>query len=418
MKAIMNAEDLTTIEQLNAFLAGTQRVAFEVAGDKDACYQWIQKTLLRFHYQALNRQGKGVLIRYLMKVSGYSRQQVTRLVKQYRDQGRLTRRQRTVNGFSRRFTDRDIRLLAEMDERHNSPNGPAMRKLCERAYRLFGQTEYQRLASISVAHLYNLRKSKVYLRQRRTLEKTRPRASHIGERRKPRPNGQPGYIRIDTVHQGDWDKQKGVYHINAVDEITQLEIVVSVEKISERYLIPALEQLLEDFPFVILGFHSDNGSEYINKQVARLLEKLRIEFTKSRSRQTNDNALAESKNGHVVRKLFGYTHIPQHWAPLINDFNRKHLNPYINYHRPCLFPEIVIDAKGKQRKRYPHDTLMTPYEKLKSLPSATTYLKPGMTFEILDAIAYQISDNEAADQLQQARRQLFKTIHEQQWKRA
>ncbi|PIR11167.1 MAG: integrase, partial [Gammaproteobacteria bacterium CG11_big_fil_rev_8_21_14_0_20_46_22] len=407
-----------TIEQLNAFLAGTQRVAFEVAGDKDACYQWIQKTLLRFHYQALNRQGKGVLIRYLMKVSGYSRQQVTRLVKQYRDQGRLTRRQRTVNGFSRRFTDRDIRLLAEMDERHNSPNGPAMRKLCERAYRLFGQTEYQRLASISVAHLYNLRKSKVYLRQRRTLEKTRPRASHIGERRKPRPNGQPGYIRIDTVHQGDWDKQKGVYHINAVDEITQLEIVVSVEKISERYLIPALEQLLEDFPFVILGFHSDNGSEYINKQVARLLEKLRIEFTKSRSRQTNDNALAESKNGHVVRKLFGYTHIPQHWAPLINDFNRKHLNPYINYHRPCLFPEIVIDAKGKQRKRYPHDTLMTPYEKLKSLPSATTYLKPGMTFEILDAIAYQISDNEAADQLQQARRQLFKTIHEQQWKRA
>jgi len=414
----MNAEDLTTIEQLNAFLAGTQRVAFEVAGDKDACYQWIQKTLLRFHYQALNRQGKGVLIRYLMKVSGYSRQQVTRLVKQYRDQGRLTRRQRTVNGFSRRFTDRDIRLLAEMDERHNSPNGPAMRKLCERAYRLFGQTEYQRLASISVAHLYNLRKSKVYLRQRRTLEKTRPRASHIGERRKPRPNGQPGYIRIDTVHQGDWDKQKGVYHINAVDEITQLEIVVSVEKISERYLIPALEQLLEDFPFVILGFHSDNGSEYINKQVARLLEKLRIEFTKSRSRQTNDNALAESKNGHVVRKLFGYTHIPQHWAPLINDFNRKHLNPYINYHRPCLFPEIVIDAKGKQRKRYPHDTLMTPYEKLKSLPSATTYLKPGMTFEILDAIAYQISDNEAADQLQQARRQLFKTIHEQQWKRA
>ena len=414
----MNAEDLTTIEQLNAFLAGTQRVAFEVAGDKDACYQWIQKTLLRFHYQALNRQGKGVLIRYLMKVSGYSRQQVTRLVKQYRDQGRLTRRQRTVNGFSRRFTDRDIRLLAEMDERHNSPNGPAMRKLCERAYRLFGQTEYQRLASISVAHLYNLRKSKVYLRQRRTLEKTRPRASHIGERRKPRPNGQPGYIRIDTVHQGDWDKQKGVYHINAVDEITQLEIVVSVEKISERYLIPALEQLLEDFPFVILGFHSDNGSEYINKQVARLLEKLRIEFTKSRSRQTNDNALAESKNGHVVRKLFGYTHIPQHWAPLINDFNRKHLNPYINYHRPCLFPEIVIDAKGKQRKRYPHDTLMTPYEKLKSVPSATTYLKPGMTFEILDAIAYQISDNEAADQLQQARRQLFKTIHEQQWKRA
>jgi len=418
MKTIMNAEDLTTIEQLSAFLAGTQRVAFEVASGKDARYQWVQKTLVKFHYSLLSRQDKGVLLRYLMKVSGYSRQQVTRLVKQYREQGRLRRRQRTVNGFSRRFTDADIRLLAEMDERHNTPNGPAMKKLCERACTLFGQTEYQRLASISVAHLYNLRKSRPYLRQRRTLEKTRPKVSPIGERRKPRPNGQPGYIRIDTVHQGDWDKQKGVYHINAVDEVTQMEIVVGVEKISERYLIPALEQLLEDFPFVILGFHSDNGSEYINKQVARLLEKLRIEFTKSRSRHTNDNALAECKNGHVVRKLFGYAHIPQHWAPLINDFNRQHVNPYINYHRPCLFPEIITDAKGKQRKRYPYDSLMTPYEKLKSLPDAKTCLKPGMTFAILDAIAYQMSDNDAADRLQQARRQLFKTIHEQAWKRA
>ena len=170
---------------------------------------------------------------------------------------------------------------------------------------------------------------------RRHVEKTRPRVSRIGERRKPWPNGQPGYIRIDTVHQGDWDGQKGVYHVNAVDEVTQVEMVVSVEKISERYLIPALEQLLDDFPFIIQGFHSDNGSEYVNGKVAGLLEKLRAEFTKSRSRQTNDNALAESKNGHVVRKIFGHDHIPQHWAAQINEFNRQHLNPYINYHRPA-----------------------------------------------------------------------------------
>lgn len=418
MKTIMNVQDLTTIDQLSAFLAGTQPVAFEVASDKDSCYQWIQRTLVKFHYLTLSKQDKGVLIRYLVKVSGYSRQQMTRLVKQYRDTGRLVRQQRTVHGFSRRFTDADIHLLAQMDERHNTPNGLTMKKLCERAYTVFGQDEYQRLASISVAHLYNLRKSTAYIRQRRTVEKTRPRVSHIGERRKPQPNGQPGYIRIDTVHQGDWDKQKGVYHINAVDEVTQMEIVVSVEKISERYLIPALQQLLEDFPFVILGFHSDNGSEYINKRVAELLEKLRIEFTKSRSRQTNDNALAESKNGHVVRKLFGYAHIPQHWAPQINVFNQQHFNPYVNYHRPCLFPGTITDHRGKQRKRYPDGALMTPYEKFKSLPDAEKYLKPGMTFEILDTIAYQVSNNAAADQLQQARRQLFKTIHEREWKRA
>ena len=210
----MNIEDLTTINQVIAFLEGTQRVAFEVADDKDSRYRWVQRTLVKFHYLSLSRPDKGVLIRYLMKISGYSRQQITRLIKQYRDTGRLVRQQRTVNGFSRRFTAADIRLLAAMDERHSTPNGLTMKKLCERAYTMYGQPTYQRLASISVAHLYNLRKATGYVRYRRHVEKTRPRSARIGERRKPRPNGQPGYIRIDTVHQGDWDGQKGVYHVN------------------------------------------------------------------------------------------------------------------------------------------------------------------------------------------------------------
>jgi hypothetical protein len=81
---------------------------------------------------------------------------------------------------------------------------------------------------------------------------------------------------------------------------------LSVEKISEHFLIPVLEQLLETFPFIIQGFHSDNGSEYINKPVETLLNKLLIEMTKSRSRQTNDNALVEGKNAAAVKKVFGY----------------------------------------------------------------------------------------------------------------
>jgi hypothetical protein len=74
------------------------------------------------------------------------------------------------------------------------------------------------------------------------------------------------------VHQGNLDKQKGVYHINAVDEETQFEVVASVEKISEKFLILMLEQMLETFPFKIMRFHSDNGSEYINQNVAKLLK--------------------------------------------------------------------------------------------------------------------------------------------------
>jgi len=187
--------------------------------------------------------------------------------------------------------------------------------------------------------------------------------------------------------------------------------VATCERISEAFLIPVLEALLQSFPFVILGFHSDNGSEYINHQVAKLLNKLLIEEqTKSRSRHSNDNAQAESKNGAIVRKHLGYSHIPQRFAALVNAFCREHLNPYVNFHRPCLFAQILTDAKGRQRKRYPYRLMMTPYEKLKSLPLAEQYLKASITFEQLDAQASAISDNEAARRLNEARAILFKTI--------
>jgi transposase InsO family protein len=212
----------------------------------------------------LNKGAKGVVVRFLIKITGYSRQQITRLIKQYCLTGKIERQQRIYQGFERLYTAEDIGLLASLDERHNTLSGPATKKLFERAYTIFKQTQYQRLAGISVAHLYNLRKSKPYQRQRYTFEKTRPKVALSGERKKPRANGEPVFIRIDTVHQGDQDKQKGVYHINAVDEVTQFEVVCTVEKISELHLMPAIEQLLVCFPFVIKGFHSDNGSEYIN----------------------------------------------------------------------------------------------------------------------------------------------------------
>ena len=396
----MNINDLKTIEQLEHFLTGTQSIAFLVASNKKDVYRDIQHTLVKFRYPTLNKGSKGVVVCFLIKITGYSRQQLTRLIKQYCDTGKIERQQRIYQGFERLYTAEDIRLLASLDERHSTLSGPATKKLCERALNIFKQTPYQRLAGISVAHLYNLRKSKSYLRQRYTFEKTRPKVALIGERKKPRANGEPGFIRIDTVHQGDQDKQKGVYHINAVDEVTQFEVVCTVEKISEQYLMPAIEQLLDCFPFVIKGFHSDNGSEYINYKVAALLSKLLIEFTKSRSRQSNDNALAESKNGSVIRKLFGYAHIPQRWAPLINTFNHSTLFPYINYHRPCYFPKTITDSKGKDKKIYPYECMMTPCDKLKSIKNAKNYFKPGITFEILDKVAFNQTDDQANELLQ------------------
>ena len=187
--------------------------------------------------------------------------------------------------------------------------------------------------------------------------------------------------------------------------------MATCERISEAFLIPVLDALLDSFPFVIKGFHSDNGSEYINHDVAKLLNKLLIEEqTKSRSRHCNDNAQAESKNAAIVRKHLGYSHIPQRFATLVNTFCREHLNPYINFHRPCLFAETITDTKGRQRKRYPYKLMMTPYEKLKSLHRAEQFLKPGVTFAQLDVQAGAMSDNDVAQRLNEARALLFKTI--------
>jgi transposase InsO family protein len=413
MKTIMNVNKLTTVKALEQFLAGTKPVTFAPEEHTQAVYAWIQQTLKKFRYTKMSKPHKGILMQYLIKITGYSRQQLVRLVQQFRETGQIAFKRIAIYRFPKKYTSADIRLLAELDNWHDTLSGPATKKLCERAYHRFGQTEYQRLSEISVAHLYNLRRSIPYTRQRWHYEKTKPKPSTIGMRRKPQPNGQPGYIRIDTVHQGDFDKQKGVYHINAVDEVTQFEVVCTVEKISEQYLIPVLEELLKAFPFVILNFHSDNGSEYVNQYVVKLLDKLLVEFTKSRPRHSNDNALAESKNGSIVRKTLGYAHIPQRLAPEVHAFNALYLTPYINYHRPCFFAETVIDSKGKECKKYRYESMMTPYDKFRSLPNAESYLKPGLTLLELDKEAMKTNDGEAARLMQQARMKLFKLIHEQ-----
>jgi transposase InsO family protein len=408
----MKLEELKTIDELLQFIDGTQKVIFTVKGNKTEKYYWITMQLVKFRYSQLGKKDKGVVILYLRKVTNYSRSQITRLINKYIKHGKISFKHVATKGFKKKYTNADIRTLAKLDVRHDKPCGQRVKKLCERAFHVFHELEFERLSEISTSHLYNLRAKPIYQKLNVHYEKTKSKASIIAERRKPQAEGKPGHIRIDTVHQGDLGRKKGVYHINAIDEVTQFEVVFSVEKITEQYMIPALEYILGFFPFKVLGFHSDNGSEYINQFVAKLLNKLHIEFTKSRPRHSNDNALAESKNASIIRKTLGYIHIPQHHADLLNKFNQRFLNPYINYHRPCLFPLTVVDKKGKEKKTYPYYLMDTPYEKLKSLENSEIYLKAGISFETIDMIAYEKTDNQAADLLQQARSELFNTIDE------
>jgi transposase InsO family protein len=410
MIVTLNTQSLSSLAEVRAFLDGNAAVDFSPPVQSDR-YVWLEATLRQFRYATLKRADKGLVRAFASKVTGYSRAQLTRLIGQWQ-QGRCIadRRGPPPRPFARRYTEADVKLLVHLDRLHNQLSGPATKKLAERALNVFGETAYTRLATISVAHLYNLRASAGYQRQRGHHEPTRSRSVAIGERRRPKPDGQPGYLRVDSVHQGDWDGIKGLYVINLVDAVTQFEVVVAVQRISEQFLIPALQQALDAFPFQIRGFHSDNGSEYINHRLAALLEKLHVEFTKSRARRTNDNALVESKNASIVRKHLGYSHIPSHRADIVNAFLRDHLTPYINYHRPCFFPEIIVDSKGRQRRRYPFVHMNTPYERLKAIPDASATLVPGMTFAELDAKAHAMTDNQAAEQVNQHREKLFKRI--------
>ena len=204
-------------------------------------------------------------------MTGLSRAQLTRLIGQHRETGRIKDRRGGAPAcpFERRYTRADIRLLAAVDAAMGQMSGPATRALMRRQYEVFGDERFERLAGLSNGHLYNLRRSVTYQRRRTVVTKTQATHNAIGQRRKPRPDGQPGYVHVDTVHQGDQDGAKacprmslsgGVYHVNMVDDVTQFQLVGTVQAISERFLLPVLEGLIEAFPFVIQGIHADNAS--------------------------------------------------------------------------------------------------------------------------------------------------------------
>jgi transposase InsO family protein len=401
--SVHQAEKLS-LEGIRRFVEASEEIRFEGA-NRGQVYGWVERVLVEHEYAQQGKVGRGLLRRYIEKMTGLSRAQVTRLIARYAASGRvqptLYRRRR----FPERFTRADIELLASVDEAHETLSGPATRRILEREVQLYGRQQYARLATISVAHLYNLRRSQRYRERRLNYTKTRPTTVAIGERRKPEPCGQPGYLRLDTVHQGDTAEAKGVYHINAVDEVTQWQIAGATPRISELYLVPLLQGMLRQFPFRILGFHTDNGSEFINRTVAELLNKLLIEQTKSRPRQSGDNGLIETKNGAIIRKHMGYGYIDAGHADRINSFYREFLNPYLNYHRPCAQADVEIDQKGRKRVRYKR--YQTPLETLLALDSPAQYLRQELSINTLKRIAAVLSDTDAARRMQQAKAKLF-----------
>lgn len=410
----MNEAQVRTLEQVRQVLAGTQALEFQATADDAGRYAWVETVLRRFEYSRLPRGERGTLLVYLQRLSGYSRAQITRLVSRWSSGKPLAKHYAgPAHAFARRYTAVDVALLADVDRAMGTLSGAATACVLRRQRDVFGDERFARLGSISVGHLYNLRNSAGYRNQRVVQTKTQStKNTKIGVRKAPAPEGRPGFIRIDSVHQGDLDGIKGLYHINAVDCVTQWQVVASVQAISEAHLLSVIEEMLGQFPFEILGFHADNGSEYVNHKVARLLDKLRIEFTRSRPRHSNDNGLVETKNGAVVRKMFGYEHIHRRHAGRFDTFCREYLNPFLNYHRPCLFATELADPKrpGRIKRVYRPRDAKTPLDKLAGLPDVASFLRPGVTLLELQQLARALTDVQAAEELNEAHQALFRRV--------
>lgn len=401
MKLSMNDSRVSSVSDLLAFVNGTKLVAIEVATISEK-YQLVSSTIAKFKYHKLSRKDKHIVRLYLRKLTGYKKAQLNRLIKRAVT-GNLTRIIYVRNNPHHSYTTADIKLLEITDVLHRRLNRLATKEILRREAEKFNHPEYAHIAQVSASHIDNLRQSQQY--RSFWQNGTKPREVNIGTTKQPETNNRPGSIRVDTVHQRD------VYYLNAVCEVTQWEVAVCVPQISERYLLPALKRLLNQFPFKISNFHSDRGSEFINQVVATLLNKLLIEQTKSRSRHSNDNALVESKNGSVIRKNMGYCHIHFEASEIISDFFEQWFNPYLNYHRPCLYAtDTTIDQKGRSRVVYGEAT--TPYEKLKEVDKtlSQTCLKETITFNQLNNFAYKESDNEFTRKMREEETRVFDTI--------
>lgn len=396
----MDDSRLNNINELRAFLKGSLKLVVTLEDSPIAeKYKFISKTVFKFRYFKLGRSDKRVVLLYLKKITGYKHTQLFKLVERARIGKLFKTKYKRINP-SKIYTGGDIKLLEKTDELHLRLSEKATLKILEREFEVFGHSEFQTISSVSHSHITNLRHSLVY--KSGWINHTKARQIQIGKTAKPESFGRPGSIRVDAVNQRD------IYYINAVDEVTQWEVVFCVPQLTEDCMLVALEEIFDAFPFKIFNFHSDRGHENINYQIATFLQKLLIKQTKSRSYHSNDNALVETKNGSVIRKNMGWEYINKSLVFDINNYYKNYFNIYLNYHRPCGYPTISIDSKGRKTKTY--EIYNVPYEALKQIPNADKYLKQNITFKELDKIAYQMSDNDFAKQLRQQETKLFDTI--------
>ena len=261
-----------SLEQIRGFSEGSGAVGC-AAKNRTERFKWIEAVLLGQGDRTFGTPAKGLVPGDIEKMTGLNRVPTTRLIKSDVDGQPVNSRPYRRRRFPQPYTSADIGLLVEVDAAHETLSGPATPKVSHREFHDFGDGRLQRLAALSMAHLHRLRGSRSYPAKRTVDPPTQPNTVAIGQRRKPEPLGIPEYRRGDTVHQGDRDGVKSLDYINSVDEVTPWKVVATTASLSETSQIPVFQAMLKQSPFPIRGFHSHNGSEFINATVSKILNK-------------------------------------------------------------------------------------------------------------------------------------------------
>lgn len=395
--------------QIHKVLESSEMIEFNFSSSKERI-EWVKQFLDRVRYKQIKtKKDKGVVIEILRNVTHSSERSIFNWLRNYK-RGKLKAKIYKRHTFAKKYNLEDILLLVEVDEATERISASSLKKLFEREYKVFKKEEFVRLASISRAHINNLRNSPTYKSRALHFERTHSNHAAFLPIGKMDAKGIPGYLRVDVVHSGIHNEMKGLYFINIIDDVLQTEYIYTVPVISERYMVVVLEYLIVSFWTNIIAFHSDGGSEFNNSVVVRLLNELLIkEYNRSRPYHSNDNALIEMKNGYIIRKHFGFGYIPKEYTDKFNIYLDTFFNQYLNFHRSCGYlTGIHKSKKGRTIREYGYYN--TPYELFKQ--KYPTYLKDGLTIAQLDIIAYTLSDYEAAKQMKHQKDLLFKQIYQ------
>lgn len=185
----------------------------------------------------------------------------------------------------------------------------------------------------------------------------------------------PGFYEVDTVvHNGGDPSGPFIYTVNMTDVLSGWTEPEAIMGKGERACVGAIDDIRGTVPVVFKGLDSDSGAEFINWHLFRYCERNKIDFTRSRSGQKNDNAHVEQKNRVAVRQLVGHGRYDSNeQLELLNRLYRGPWRLYYNYFLPTRKVVKRSYDKSSGKAKFTYDQARTPYQRLldhKGVPEA------------------------------------------------